>query len=82
MAVNNMAGAVVQMASTFNSATGDLATPRRRSKAVKAVVGDESLSREDRVKAIRLFTADIAMCDSYLAIDDEDLRNDFIRSVI
>ncbi len=82
VAVNNVADALSLMAGSFRAADAAIATPTRRSKAVKTVSTDASLSQRDRVKAIRLFTQDIALCDSYLAIDDKGMRNDFLSDVL
>lgn len=82
MAVQGLAGAVAQMASSLGSASALIATPTRRSKAVRTVSTDETLCREDRKAAIKLFTTDIALCDSYLAIEDIEMRNEFLVDVI
>ena len=60
----------------------DLATPTRRARAVKRVVSDKSLSTPSRVKATVLFSRDIAVCDTYLAIDDPDVRKAFLDGVM
>lgn len=77
-----MADALSQMASTFHAGDVGIASPTRRTKAVQAVTTDKSLSQGDQVKAIHLFTQNIALCDSYLAINDADLRNAFLTHYI
>ncbi len=67
--VNNMVDALLHMANSFNGRDAALAMPTCHARAVKAVSADKSLSQGDRVKAIQLFTTDIAVCNSYMAID-------------
>lgn len=82
VAVNNVADAMSQVASTFGTAATEIATPTRRARAVKTLTADKTLSPAVRLKALRLFTKDIAVCDSYLAIEDRDVRNDFLVDVL
>ncbi len=82
IAVNNVADAVTRVASSLSMSTTAIATPTRRTNAVKMVADDKSLKRAVRVSAITLFTKDIAACDSYLAIPDHTLRNDFLCALL
>lgn len=54
-------------------------TPERRTKAIRTVGKDWELNATERIKAIRLFKRDIAAADAYLAIDESDVRAEFIR---
>ena len=76
--VHKMANAVSEVALSLAVSARDLATPTRRQKAVGMVADDKTLSQEVRLSAMSLFTKDIAMCDSYLAIKDPELRNKFL----
>ena len=82
VAVNNMAGAVWQMASSLSTSTTAIATPIRRTKAGKMVSDDDSLTEHVQISAITLFTKDIAVCNSYLAIFHCTLHNNFLHSLL
>lgn len=68
------------MLSSDSTATDALATPRRRTAAIRAVTKDKALTPEEQVRVMRLFREDIAIADSYLAIDDVNTRTAYIRS--
>ena len=81
-AVADVADALRYVATQF--ATGDSAnnapaTPQRRTAAIRAVTTDKNLTREEQVELMALFVTNIAAADSYLAIDDAELRTEFIR---
>ena len=81
MAVNNVAGAMTTMASSFGAAT-NIATPTRRQRAVEMVAADESISPTTRRRAILLFTRNIAVCDSYVVLHDPELRSGFLADAL
>ncbi|TFK81401.1 hypothetical protein K466DRAFT_502170, partial [Polyporus arcularius HHB13444] len=81
-AMNNMVDALLHMAKSLNGRDAALATPTRRARAVKTVSADKSLLQGDRVKAIQLFTTDIAVCDSYMATDDKEIHDDFLTAIL
>lgn len=62
------------------SSSGAPETPQRRTAAIKLAVCDENLTRQERIQVFSLFRRDIAAADAYLAIDDEELRTEFIRA--
>jgi hypothetical protein len=64
---------------TGDSASSAPATPQRRTAAIRAVTTDKNLTRDEQVKLMALFVTNIAAADSYLAIDDAELRTEFIR---
>ena len=82
VAVNHMADALSQMATSFNAGDVLIASPTHRTKAVRTVSADKTLMQHERVKAICLFTADIALCNSYLAINNQELGNDFLADFL
>lgn len=82
VAVNNVAGAMSQVAATFGTTAMEIATPTRQQRAVQMVSADKTLSIPIRLRAMKLFTKDIAVCDSYLAIKDADLRNSFLTDIL
>ena len=65
--------------STGNSASSAPATPQHRTAAICAVTTDKNLTRDEQVKLMALFITNIAAADSYLAIDDVELRTEFIH---
>ena len=78
-AVSDVAGALREVAESFNnSANGGLTTPQHRTSAIRAVAKDWELNASERIKAICLFKRDIAAADTYLAIDESDIRAEFI----
>ena len=79
-AVSDVASALHEVAESFNnSANGGLTTPQHRTSAIRAVAKDWELNASECIKAIRLFKCDIAATDAYLAIDESDIRAEFIR---
>lgn len=54
-------------------------TPKRRMDAIAAISGDINLSTQERVKAISLFSKDIAKADAYLAVSDATIRSAYIQ---
>ncbi|TFK86406.1 hypothetical protein K466DRAFT_600361 [Polyporus arcularius HHB13444] len=82
VAVNNVAGAMSQIANSIGASATEIATPTRRQKAVRTVAADKSLASNVKLRALKLFSRDIAICDSYLAIEDRPLRNEFLLGVL
>jgi hypothetical protein len=81
-AVSDVASALREMASSFNSNDADNggpSTPQRRSMAIRAIEKDQELNNNERIKAMRLFKRDIAAADLYLAINDSSVRAEVIR---
>jgi hypothetical protein len=74
-----VAEALQHVASSLECSGDSPTTPSRRTRAIKAVTIDASLSQTERIKAVRLFRKEIASADAYLAIDDEELRTLYIR---
>ncbi|KAH7903727.1 hypothetical protein BJ138DRAFT_1184362 [Hygrophoropsis aurantiaca] len=61
----------------------DLArTPERRSWAVKMISAETTLTKDQHVAAVKLFARSIAAADTYMAIDDQELRNGYILAEI
>lgn len=71
-----------QVANSIGAAATEIATPTRRRKAIQTLTSDESLDSAVKLKALMLFTDKIAVCDSYLAINDEALRNEYLARII
>lgn len=82
-AVLDMAGAFQEIASQFAADGSDEhSTPKRRTAAICTATLDKSLSTSEKIQVFRLFCSDIAAADAYLAIEDIELRTEFIRSEI
>ena len=64
---------------TDSSGTHPSNSPQCRTLAIKKVAADESLSMDERVKAMHLFRKEIATADTYLAIDEQSLRVAYIK---
>ena len=62
------------------STTDALATPQCRTAAIRVVTKDKNLTAEEKVKVMRLFQEDMAIADSYLAIEDTATRTAYIRA--
>jgi tellurite resistance protein len=78
--VQGVADVLSSIASSLSvSDNQDSSTPQRRTRAIKMVSVDESLSKEECVKAMRLFRKDIASADTYLAIDEKGLWTAYIH---
>ncbi|KAG6874441.1 hypothetical protein C0992_007716 [Termitomyces sp. T32_za158] len=85
VAVNNVADALFRVASAFSQSdepstpvSNLLQTPIRRRNAIKLISKDINLTTSQQAKAIRLFRHDIAIADSYMDIDNEELRTEYI----
>ena len=78
VAVKGVQDAISLVASSLCSET-ESSTPGRRTRAIKAIEADENLTQQERIKAMRLFRQDIAAADTYLAIDDEELRTEYLK---
>jgi hypothetical protein len=81
-AVADVADALWEVAAQFNAdADGTSAvqtTPQRRTAAIRVAASDPNLTRDQRLQVLHLFRDNISAADAYLAIDDTDLRTDFI----
>ena len=77
VAVQQVADAISSVACSFE--TADFGTPQRRTRAIKAVTSDLSLTKAEQIKAMRLFRKDIASADTYLAIDEPELRTAYLK---
>lgn len=79
-AVANLADAVREMGAMLASDANSEQSPAQRlTLAIRTVASDDNLTREQRLKVMRLFRADVNAADAYLAIhDDAQLRTDFI----
>jgi hypothetical protein len=62
------------------SATDALATPQRRTAAIQVVTKDKNLTAEEQVKVMRLFREDMAIADSYLAIENTATHTAYIHA--
>ncbi|KIO00088.1 hypothetical protein M404DRAFT_29909 [Pisolithus tinctorius Marx 270] len=54
-------------------------TPKRCMDAIAAISGDINLSTQEYVKAISLFSKDIAKADAYLAVSDATICSAYIQ---
>ena len=54
-------------------------TPQHCTAAIRAVTTDANLTHAEWIKLMGLFVKDIAAPDSYLAVDDAELRTEFMR---
>jgi hypothetical protein len=82
VAVQHVADALSSVASSLcsNEAnTFGTPSPQRRTRAIKAVTSDLSLTQAEQIKAMRLFRKDIASADTYLAIDKPELRTAYLK---
>jgi hypothetical protein len=67
------------LATNDAASSAEPSTPQRRTATIRAVTKDANLTRSEQIKLMGLFVKDIAAADSYLAIDDAELRTEFIR---
>jgi hypothetical protein len=84
-AVSDVADALRDVAAQFNADSGGTSakgTPQRRTAAIRAAATDLNLTRDQRLKVLHLFRDDIAVADAYLAIDDAELRTEFILGAL
>lgn len=84
-AVADVADALRDVAAQFNadsSGTSAQATPQWRTAAIRAAATDLNLTRDQRLQVLHLFRDNIAAADAYLAIEDADLRTDFILGAL
>jgi hypothetical protein len=84
-AVSDVADALRHVAAQFNAdsgGTGAVGTLQRRTTAVRAAATDLNLTRDQRLKVLHLFRDDIAAADAYLAIEDAELRTEFILGAL
>jgi len=65
---------------TQGMSTDALTTPQRRTAAIQVVMRDKSLTRVDQVRVMRLFHEDMAIVDSYLAIEDIETHTAYIQA--
>lgn len=57
-------------------------TPKRLSDAVKRAQVDKNLEVGERVTLMRLFSEKISFVDTYLALDDEEMRVAYVREIL
>lgn len=76
---------VIRDASTHFKSSTELdnstitATPERRRAAVGLLVKDGNLAGASRIQALCLFRRDISIADTYLAIEEKDVRAEYIQ---
>ena len=75
-ALHHVATSLTPSAST----TDALATPQRRTAAIRVVTKDKNLTAEEQVKVMHLFWEDMAIADSYLAIEDTATHTAYIHA--
>ncbi|KAG0697719.1 hypothetical protein DFH29DRAFT_1003501 [Suillus ampliporus] len=78
-AMFSVAGAIETLADKFNE-SGGLTSPQRRSAAIHCLEDDDDLSETEQVAAVRLFSCQTAIADSYLAIKKKSTRTRYIQS--
>ena len=78
-AVSDVAAALRDVASSFTNTDEAQTTPKRLTSAIRMVEHDDDLSQYERVQVMRLFRKEMAVADSYLAIEDKETRTMFIR---
>ena len=84
-AVADVAEALCDVAAQFNLDSGGTsaqATPQWRTAAIRAAATDLNLTRDQRLQVLHLFRDNIADADAYLAIDDAELRTEFILGAL
>jgi hypothetical protein len=84
VAIMDVADALRHVATSLtpseSMSTDALATPQRRTAAIRVVTKDKSLTPEEQVRVMRLFREDMAIADSYLAIEDTATCTAYIRA--
>jgi len=65
-----------------SAGTSDQKTPQRRTAAICVAANDHDLTRAQQLQVLHLFCADMAAADAYLAIEDAELRTEFILGAI
>ena len=84
-AVVKVADALRDVAAQFNldsSGTSAQATPQRRTATIRAAATDLNLTHDQRLQVLHLFQDNIAAADAYLAIDDAELRTEFVLGAL
>lgn len=84
-AVADVADALREVAAklhTDSDGTNTQTTPQRRTAAIRVAAADSNLTRDQRLQVLHLFRDNISAADAYLAIDDTDLRTDFILGAL
>ena len=85
-AVADVADALREVAAQYgadSNGTGAIqTTPQRRTTAIRAASSDPNLTYDQRLKVLHLFHKDISAADTYLAIEDKELRTDFILGTL
>jgi len=66
----------------FSASMSSESTPKRRRVAVGAIEQDETFATPEKIKVWNLFYRDIAAADMYMAINDQQKCNQFIRGVL
>lgn len=79
-AMFSVAGAISSLAESFAEDTIILTSPQRRKAAIHKLAEDDDLSENEQVQAIRLFSRQTAVADSYLAIKKKTTRTLYIQS--
>jgi hypothetical protein len=84
-AVADVADTLRDVAAQFNLDSGGTsaqATPQRRTAAIRVAATDLNLTRDQQLQVLHLFRDNIAAADAYLAIDDAELRTEFILGAL
>jgi hypothetical protein len=81
--IDGMVQAVQTLCSSLQPASIPPQSPRRRrTNAIKLLEQDGDFKKFDCVPVIRLFTSSIDVVDSYLAIEDKEVRTLYIKDTL
>lgn len=78
-AMFSVAGAIETLADKFGESDAP-STPQRRRAAIHQLEQDDDLSENEQVQAIRLFSRQTAIAETYLAINKKSTRTLYIQS--
>lgn len=80
--ITEMARVVQTLCSSLQPASNPLQSPQqRKTAAIKLMEGDGDFKKSECIPVIRLFTSSIVIVDSYLAIEDQEVRTMYIKRV-
>ena len=79
-AIFELAGQLGSIAKTFEPTSGGLSSPERRRLAIQLLEKDGDLSDNEEVAAIRLFSRNTAVADSFVSITKKATRTAFVQA--
>jgi hypothetical protein len=77
-----VSGSLDKVAEALALNPGGPSSPQRKTAAIKVLTMSTSFNQHEKVQIMQLIRADTSVADTLLAIEEEELRDAFLRAEI